>query len=909
MRLHGDNLKHLPQIKTCLEGIGYQSALFSETVGLWTGSGQAALVAHSRLPKDLRTAAFVVYDGKLGDQGAFSAVRATGAALAIGVSGDKWQTCRIGRDGLHDLGHGDIPTLKGFLSERADGFKPDSIYRAKAWGRIDPAAQQLDFVDAGLMPIVEKDLGDRLSRLLEDCVQDLADSLGWVHLGDTRTDEKKAEWLIQAPFWLLAAKALRDKRVSRFSRIDLGHFEDVFARLAKHYRSDESQAIQVPKVRQRPLTHIAERIDRFASLELLSAEALGHVYESTLINKATRKKLGAHSTPPWLIDYILGKLRPWITEMPPEQRFVFEPACGHAGFLVASLRLLDELRPPDFPEPRNSYLRKRLHGVDVDSFSQEVARLALTLADVPNPNGWNLLNEDMFTSDIIERKSRAANIVLLNPPFESFGKDGRKGWLKNKAAETLSRIVHNLPPGGVIGFVGPQGILQSKQARDLRRTLLESYEIKEVVLFADKVFEFGQPESTVILARRLTKRSAKESSTVRFTRVREEGVLRFAESQESDLVEIRYASNLLEDVNCPIFLPQCSEVWDQLRKSATLELGAVAMMGQGLFHKGSDDFLSESLMPFPGAQPGFAGWEKTQPTHGLPEITYINLNAETIDREIMGLDDAPHVLLNYAPVSRGPWRLKALIDENGYPVTSDYVVVRPISERVSLISLWGILNSPVANSFAFSHLGKRHNLVGTMRLLPFPDWKEKDFGPLERLVQTYLAAARLWSATKAEPPDEDSMPLFRNTAKKKSQPYLPTEEDLRILHLRVDAEVMRLYDLPPEMEHTILNLFEGQERKGVPFTQIGYFPPGFEGLNTVAELVTVLADWEPKAARKSELIRLKVERKASKAELSELAELKRLSAARRDLLAPLPVEEARQTYEELLKQLGPIDPK
>lgn len=908
MRLHGDHLKHLHQIKTCLEGIGYQSALFSDSVGLWTGSGQAALVAHSRLPKDLRTAAFVVYDGKLSAQGAFSTVMATGAALAIGVSGDAWQTCRIGRDGLHNLGHGDISSLGGFLGERADGFKPDSIYRAKAWGRIDPTARQLDFVDAGLMPIVEKDLGDRLSRLLEECVHDLADDLGWVHLGDTRTDEKKAEWLIQAPFWLLAAKALRDKRVSRFSRIDLGQFDDVFARLAKHYRSDESQAIQVPKVRQRPLARIAERIDRFASLELLSAEALGHVYESSLINKATRKKLGTHSTPPWLIDYILGKLRPWIAEMPPEKRFVFEPACGHAGFLVASLRLLDELRPPDFPEPRNSYLRKRLHGVDVDSFSQEVARLALTLADVPNPNGWDL-NEDMFASDIIDRKSRTANIVLLNPPFESFGEDGRKGWLKNKAAETLSRIVHNLPPGGVIGFVGPQGILQSKQARDLRRTLLENYEIKEVVLFADKVFEFGQPESTVILARKLTRRSDKRSLAVRFTRVREEGVLRFAESQESDLIEIGCTGKLLEDANCPIFLPQCSEVWEHLRNSGSLELGAVAMMGQGLFHKGSGDFLSESPKPFPGAHPGFAGWEKTQSTHGLPEITYLNLNAETIDREIMGLDDAPHVLLNYARVSRGPWRLKALIDEKGHPVTSDYLVARPLSDQISLTSLWGILNSPLANAFAFSHLGKRHNLVGTMRLLPFPDSEKRDFGQLERSVQTYLAAARLRSATKEVPSDEDSMPLFSNAANKKSKTSPPTEEELRILHLRVDAEVMRLYDLPPEMELTLLNLFEDQERKGVPFKQNGYFPPGFQGLNTVAELVTVLADWEPKAVRKSELIRLKVERKASRADLSELSDLKRLSAARRDLLAPVPVEEARRTYEELLNQLSSIDPK
>ncbi|MGL4401695.1 MAG: HsdM family class I SAM-dependent methyltransferase [Luteolibacter sp.] len=909
-------MKNLHQIKACLEGIGYQSALFSDSVGLWTGSGQVALVAHSRLPKDLRTAAFVVYDGKLGDPGAFSTVRATGAALAIGVSSDAWHTCRIGRDGLHDLGHGDIDSFAGFLNERSDGFKPDSIYRAKAWGRIDPTARQLDFVDAGLMPIVEKDLGDRLSRLLEECVQDLADDLGWVHLGDTRTDEKKAEWLIQAPFWLLAAKALRDKRVSRFSRIDLGQFDDVFARLAKHYRSDESQAIQVPKVRQRPLERIAERIDCFASLELLSAEALGHVYESTLINKATRKKLGTHSTPPWLIDYILGKLRPWIAEMPPEQRFVFEPACGHAGFLVASLRLLDELRPPDFTEPRNSYLRKRLHGVDVDSFSQEVARLALTLADVPNPNGWNLLNEDMFASDIIERKSRAANIVLLNPPFESFGEDGRKGWLKNKAAETLSRIVHNLPPGGVIGFVGPQGILQSKQARDLRRRLLESYEIKEVVLFADKVFEFGQPESTVIIARKNSDKHRRESKVFPVTRVREKDVVKFSESQVSDNIE--YATNkaLLVQPDCVIFRPELADIWDHLRENRTVPIGCCVILGKGFEHKGADDptlpseTQRESASWFEGSVLGFSSWDRNQDTHGIPHSSFLNLDSSVILNERYGTTlKEPQALINYAPVSRGPWRLKALIDEDGHPVTSRFLVVRPIEPAYTLTVLWALLNSPLANAFTFCHLSKRDNLVGTLRMLPVPKLDQNRIKELVRATDEYLAAARLWSAIKSQPSEEDSLPLFRNATKKKSKISPPTEDELRILHLRVDAEVMRLYDLPPEMERTLLNLFEGHERKGVPFKQIGYFPAGFEGLNTVAELVTVLADWEPKSARKSELIRLKAERNASKTELSELVELKRLSAARRNLLAPLPVEEARRTYEELLKQLGTIDPK
>ena len=865
------------------------------------------MVVHSRLPKDLRTAAFAVFESRISNGTGFATARATGAPLAIEVNDNDWQIFRIGENELYSLKKGPIQQLGPYLQRNASAFNPDAVYRAKTWGRSDASVRQLDFVDAGLLPIVERELGDRLGKLLEECVEDLACSLGWVNLTDSRPDDRKAEWLIQAPFWLLAAKTLRDKRVDRFKRIELTNFEDVFGRLAKHYRSDGTGAIHVPKNRQKALNSVADRIERFSSLELLTAEALGHVYESTLINKATRKKLGTHSTPPWMIDYILGKLRPWIADMPTAERFVFEPACGHAGFLVAALRLLDELRPDDYPEPRNTYLRKRLHGVDVDSFSQEIARLALTLADVPNPNGWDLVNADMFASDIIERETRKANIVLLNPPFESFGTDARAGWLKNKAAETLSRIVDNLPAGGVLGFVGPQGILQSQQARGLRRTLLENYEISEVLLFADKVFEFGDPESTVILARRLTKREGTKSKSVKFVRIREGEVTRFAETQQSDVVEVSSATTLLESESFLLFRPELGNVWNHLAAEGFNKMSKIALVGQGLSYRATSDPAfpkgAQRISPnhFDGSFIGFSTWESSQQTHELPSNAYFNLDSRVILNARHGKEiGTPQVLLNYAPVSRGTWRLKALVDKQGHPATSRFIVVRPTQMEFSLPVVWALLNSPVANAFAYCHLSKRDNLVGSLRKLPVPRLTCDQAKELERTAKTYLDAAEQWSESEFRANDDDAMPLFKPTGRKNNKAAVPTKDELHILHLRVDAEVMRLYGLPPEMERMLLTRFSGEERKGVPFKQIGYFPEGFEGLNTVAELLTAIADWEPKAARKSELILKKTTGTASPADLSELMELKRLSAARRDLLAPPPIAAAQQLYDDLV---------
>jgi hypothetical protein len=60
----------------------------------------------------------------------------------------------------------------------------------------------------------------------------------------------------------------------------------------------------------------------------------------------------------------------------------------------------------------------------------------------------------------------------------------------------------------------------------------------------------------------------------------------------------------------------------------------------------------------------------------------------------------------------------------------------------------------------------------------------------------------------------------------------------RHLLLSIDAEVMRLYDLPPKMEKRVLDLFQGVQRKGVEFKFEGYYPEGFESAIPLHELLS-----------------------------------------------------------------------
>ena len=200
--------------------------------------------------------------------------------------------------------------------------------------------------------------------------------------------------------------------------------------------------------------------------------------------------------------------------------------------------------------------------------------------------------------------------------------------------------------------------------------------------------------------------------------------------------------------------------------------------------------------------------EEEAQLHGQPREAWMNLDASVIDREVTGdTIGTPQILLNYVPVSRGPWRLKAILDRAGHPVTSRFITVRPRSQTWSLEYLWAILNSPVANAFAYTHSGKRDNLVGMIRELPVPNAGEPDVKRVGGFVAEYLAAVAENHRTLNAPVNTDIA---------------------RRLMLQVDAEVLRLYDLPPRLERQVLDLFAGWERQGVPFVLDRYYPNDYE---------------------------------------------------------------------------------
>lgn len=794
-------------LRPYLQECGYRAGLLFSDYSF--GPRRVELAAFAQHPADARSACVAVIEALGEPSSEVRSCKDLGAPVIFVAhrGGIQWWT-----QGVHEPEHRVNLTeeeLPAFFEKNRELFAPLALYRAKTRGRFEKA-HQLSFVDAGLVALIEGEAGAALSRLVERVIVDTRQGLG-----SKAFNKGLGQWLFQSVFWLLSAKILQDKAVPAFRDVDLTDLDQVFSLVADHYGAESPSIPAGP--RRLALTEAAQTIKVFSNLGNVAAESLAYMYENALISKETRASLSTHSTPGYLVDYIVWRLAPWIEEIPERERHVFEPACGHAAFLVAAMRLLRDLSSkPGAPAPRQPYLRERLHGLEMDHFALEIARLSLTLADVPNPDGWDLRSGDIFLPEEIERQTARATVILANPPFGSFKDAERKYYAQRgspvvyseKTAEVLHRTIPHLKPGAVLGFVTPRSILGGQSTASLRRSLAGELDLLEIGLFPDKLFSFSDSEFAIILARRPATRSQKDRM-VPFKRLRERDAERFKEDYAFTTVREVPQERFLSSPKAEMVVPELEEVWSWLRFLP--RLADFAEISKGLDYKGQDVLagkVARSDRRFEGAVEGFTGVPRSLQIHQLPHLSWMSLDSDVIQTPRAGATTGvPQVLVNYAPVSRGPWRLKAVIDPEGRPVTSRFLTVRPRSEEHSLWFLWALCNSPVANAFVYTHATKRDVQVGTFRRMPVPRVTRSQAERIEEAARTYFR--------EMEGPSKELLAVL-------------DEELAKRLLLHIDAEVLRLYGLPPRLERQLLDLFEGQPREGVPFRFDAYFPRNFE---------------------------------------------------------------------------------
>jgi hypothetical protein len=165
---------------------------------------------------------------------------------------------------------------------------------------------------------------------------------------------------------------------------------------------------------------------------------------------------------------------------------------------------------------------------------------------------------------------------------------------------------------------------------------------------------------------------------------------------------------------------------------------------------------------------------------------------------------------------RGPWRIKAFLDHSGHAAINTYFTVRPKRDGPPIEFFWAILNSPLANAYAYCNTMQKHIYDGLIAALPLPMRWETHVRPIVDAATSYLEAVK--------PPDGFALQADDNTVAREAL-------------LSMDAAVMRAYGLPVRFERAVLDLFRlpplrkaARRRKGVGCVFGDYYPADFKSL-------------------------------------------------------------------------------
>jgi hypothetical protein len=267
-----------------------------------------------------------------------------------------------------------------------------------------------------------------------------------------------------------------------------------------------------------------------------------------------------------------------------------------------------------------------------------------------------------------------------------------------------------------------------------------------------------------------------------------------------------------ESLSFSLGVPRLAKLWKYLENYS--RLGKLAKAHRGIHWKKVEGSISNKEKP--GYVKGFAYVRNCFGQYKIGESLYLSKRKEDQYDNAYLLDwKSPKVACNAARLSRKRWRLGAIADMQGFAFSKRFLVFFPTIE-ISLYSLAALLNSPIANAYVHEKDGERDNRTSTLEELPIPS---ADF---------------LFIGQELDLLSKEFHRLVNKNNRFKSE---EKERDLKNLLLKIDAEILKAYDLPPVLERQLLDTFQGIPRP-VPIKFDGYYPEGFQSYVPLHELIS-----------------------------------------------------------------------
>lgn len=341
--------------------------------------------------------------------------------------------------------------------------------------------------------------------------------------------EKKANRThqpIEHPIFTEEQRGLRWSVFSEQSPQTMYHTvsEEVFPFLRSMGGGESSYAEQMKDARftiPTPML-LAKTVDMLSEIDLSNTDMNGDLYEYLLSKIASSGVNGQFRTPRHIIELMVNMMAPT-----PEDT-ICDPACGTAGFLIASSEYMREHHPEVMRDPglRARYASGMFHGYDFDHTMLRIGSMNLMLHGIDNPN----VHYKDSLSEAGDSDVGKYSLILANPPFSgSLDYEATSAALlrvvKTKKTELLflAHFLRMLEPGGRAAVIVPEGVLfgSTTAHKKLRKMLVEEQKLDAVIKLPSGVFKPYAGVSTAILV--FTKTDGGGTDYVWFYDVRADG--------------------------------------------------------------------------------------------------------------------------------------------------------------------------------------------------------------------------------------------------------------------------------------------------------------------------------------------------------------------------------------------------
>lgn len=306
-------------------------------------------------------------------------------------------------------------------------------------------------------------------------------------------------------------------------------------------------------------------------------DTIGRAFEE-FFGQIFRGQLGQYFTRRELTRYIVGSLEPTSDD------FILDPTVGSGGFLLEALfqvwgDIEENYSGDNTSRLKFDFARNHLYGVEIHEILARICKTNLLIHKDGHTNveGDQSCLDTSFDNDRIDNEQ--FDMVLGNPPFgdqieqgdtDRLGQNSLSNFELKQGAKlkteiaVIERAIEFLEPGGELGFVVPDGLLnnggEQSNCPQFRRYLLRNGKILGITSLPDHTFtKAGAQNKTSVLLFKKFSNNERQQFHSSFSEALEENEI----DDMEDLIgaeKWQILTEVLEENDHQVFLSEAEEI-------------------------------------------------------------------------------------------------------------------------------------------------------------------------------------------------------------------------------------------------------------------------------------------------------------------------------------------------------------